>query len=151
MATMKNRPFNTLNIGDSCERKHQVSEQDLILFAKASGDANPIHLDEEYAATTQFKQRIAHGMFSGGLISAALASDLPGPGTVYLGQDLQFKRPVYIGDQLTVKLTISELDDKKPFVTLECLVINQDDKPVVTGTAKVMAPTEAMEVVAAEL
>ena len=151
MATMKNRPFNTLKIGDSCERSHLVSEQDLILFAKASGDANPIHLDEEYAATTQFKQRIAHGMFSGGLISAALASDLPGPGTVYLGQDLQFKRPVYIGDQLTVKLTVSELHASKPFVTLECLVTNQDDKPVVTGTAKVMAPTEAMEVDAAEL
>jgi len=151
MATLKNRPFNDIKIGEQCQRKHQVTEADLIMFAKASGDANPIHLDEEYAATTQFKQRIAHGMFSGGLISAALASDLPGPGTVYLGQDLQFKRPVHIGDTLTVQLTVSELHESKPFVTLECLVTNQDDKPVVTGTAKVMAPTEYMEVEAAEL
>ena len=71
MTTISNRPFNTINIGDFCERKHTVSEEDLVLFAKASGDMNPLHLDDEYAATTPFKQRIAHGMFTGGLISAA--------------------------------------------------------------------------------
>lgn len=151
MAILKNRPFNEIKIGEQCQRIHKVTEQDLESFAKASGDTNPIHLNEEYAATTQFKQRIAHGMFSGGLISALLASELPGPGTVYLGQDLQFKRPIYIGDTLTVQLTVSELHDKKPFVTLKCRVTNQDNKPVVTGTAKVMAPTEYMEVEAAKL
>jgi acyl dehydratase len=151
MALISNRPFKSIKIGDACERKHQVTEEDLFLFAKASGDLNPLHLDEEYAATTPFKQRIAHGMFTGGLISAALAMDLPGPGTIYLSQDLQFKRPVCIGDQLTVVLTAIEKHDEKPIVTLSCEVTNQDGKAVVIGTAKVMAPTQSMSVEAAEI
>jgi len=151
MTTISNRPFDTIKIGDFCDRKHTVSEDDLLLFARASGDLNPLHLDEEYAATTPFKQRIAHGMFTGGLISAALAMDLPGPGTIYLSQDLQFKRPVCIGDQLSVVLTAIEKHSEKPIVTLSCEVTNQDGKAVVIGTAKVMAPTKSMTVEAAEL
>lgn len=151
MAQINNRPFNTIKIGDFCDRKHRVTEEDLLLFARASGDLNPLHLDEEYAATTPFKQRIAHGMFTGGLISAALAMDLPGPGTIYLSQDLQFKRPVCIGDQLSVVLTAIEKHAEKPIVTLSCEVTNQDGKAVVVGTAKVMAPTQSMSVEAAEL
>jgi 3-hydroxybutyryl-CoA dehydratase len=151
MTTISNHPFDTIKIGDFCDRKHTVSEDDLLLFARASGDLNPLHLDEEYAATTPFKQRIAHGMFTGGLISAALAMDLPGPGTIYLSQDLQFKRPVCIGDQLSVVLTAIEKHSEKPIVTLSCEVTNQDGKAVVIGTAKVMAPTKSMTVEAAEL
>jgi acyl dehydratase len=151
MTTISNRPFDTIKIGDFCDRKHTVSEDDLLLFARASGDLNPLHLDEEYAATTPFKQRIAHGMFTGGLISAALAMDLPGPGTIYLSQDLQFKRPVCIGDQLSIVLTAIEKHSEKPIVTLSCEVTNQDGKAVVIGTAKVMAPTKSMTVEAAEL
>jgi acyl dehydratase len=146
-----NRPFDTINIGDFCERKHTVSEDDLLLFARASGDLNPLHLNAEYAATTPFKQRIAHGMFTGGLISAALAMDLPGPGTIYLSQDLQFKRPVCIGDQLSVILTAIEKHNEKPIVTLSCEVKNQDNKAVVVGTAVVMAPTKEMTIEAADL
>jgi 3-hydroxybutyryl-CoA dehydratase len=151
MTTISNRPFDTININDFCQRKHTVTEDDLLLFAKASGDLNPLHLDAEYAATTPFKQRIAHGMFTGGLISAALAMDLPGPGTIYLSQDLQFKRPVCIGDTLTVTLTVIEKHAEKPIVTLQCVVTNQDDKAVVIGTAKVMAPTISMTVEAGNL
>jgi len=151
MTIISNRPFDSINIGDFCDRKHTVSEEDLLLFARASGDLNPLHLDAEYAATTPFKQRIAHGMFTGGLISAALAMDLPGPGTIYLSQDLQFKRPVCIGDQLSVVLTAIEKHQEKPIVTLSCEVTNQDGKAVVTGTAKVMAPTKSMTVEAAEI
>ena len=151
MTQISNRPFNTIKIGDFCNRKHTVSEEDLLLFARASGDLNPLHLDAEYAATTPFKQRIAHGMFTGGLISAALAMDLPGPGTIYLSQDLQFKRPVCIGDQLTVILTAIEKHEEKPIVTLSCEVTNQDGKAVVLGTAKVMAPTKSMTVEAANI
>ena len=151
MTQISNRPFNTIKIGDFCNRKHTVSEEDLLLFARASGDLNPLHLDAEYAATTPFKQRIAHGMFTGGLISAALAMDLPGPGTIYLSQDLQFKRPVCIGDQLTVILTAIEKHEEKPIVTLSCEVTNQDGKAVVIGTAKVMAPTKSMTVEAANI
>jgi|TARA_B110001454_G_scaffold44764_1_gene43773 acyl dehydratase len=151
MTQISNRPFNTIEIGDFCKRTHQVTNEDLLLFARASGDLNPLHLDEEYAATTPFKQRIAHGMFTGGLISAALAMDLPGPGTIYLSQDLQFKRPVCIGDELTVILTATEKHAEKPIVILSCEVTNQDGKPVVIGTAKVMAPTTSMTVEAADL
>lgn len=151
MTTISNRPFDSINIDDFCKRQHRVTEDDLILFAKASGDLNPLHLDAEYAATTPFKQRIAHGMFTGGLISAALAMDLPGPGTIYLSQDLQFKRPVCIGDDLSIILTVSEKHDQKPIVTLSCEVINQDGKAVVIGTAKVMAPTKSMTVKAADI
>jgi len=151
MTQISNRPFNTIKIGDFCNRKHTVSEEDLLLFARASGDLNPLHLDTEYAATTPFKQRIAHGMFTGGLISAALAMDLPGPGTIYLSQDLQFKRPVCIGDELTVILTATEKHEEKPIVTLSCEVTNQDGKAVVVGTAKVMAPTKSMTVEAADI
>lgn len=151
MSQITNRPFDSINIGDFCNRKHTVTEEDLLLFARASGDLNPLHLDHEYAATTPFKQRIAHGMFTGGLISAALAMDLPGPGTIYLSQDLQFKRPVCIGDQLSVVLTAIEKHTEKPIVTLSCEVINQDGKAVVLGTAKVMAPTQSMTIEAADL
>jgi len=151
MTTISNRPFNTLKIDDSCKRKHTVTDDDLIMFAKASGDLNPLHLDDVYAATTAFKQRIAHGMFTGGLISAALAMDLPGPGTIYLSQDLQFKRPVCIGDELSIVLSVIEKHESKPIVTLHCEVTNQDDKAVVTGTAKVMAPTVSMTVQTVEL
>lgn len=150
MTQISNRTFDNINIGDHCTRTHQVNDQDLILFAKASGDMNPLHLDNEYAATTPFKQRIAHGMFTGGLISAALAMDLPGPGTIYLSQDLHFKRPVHINDQLLVTLTVSEKHHEKPIVTLNCEVTNQDNKVVVTGTAKVMAPTISMTINAAD-
>ncbi|CCK76265.1 MAG: MaoC family dehydratase N-terminal domain-containing protein [Oleispira antarctica] len=151
MTLISNRPFDTINIDDFCKRQHTVTEDDLLLFAKASGDLNPLHLDAEYAATTPFKQRIAHGMFTGGLISAALAMDLPGPGTIYLSQDLQFKRPVCIGDTLTVTLTAVEKHPEKPIVTLQCVVTNQDDKAVVIGTAKVMAPTVSMTVEACDI
>jgi acyl dehydratase len=151
MTLISNRPFNTINIDDFCKRQHTVTEDDLLLFAKASGDLNPLHLNAEYAATTPFKQRIAHGMFTGGLISAALAMDMPGPGTIYLSQDLQFKRPVCIGDTLTVTLTAIEKHPEKPIVTLKCVVTNQDDKAVVTGIAKVMAPTISMTVEASNI
>ncbi|MBE0483090.1 MAG: MaoC family dehydratase N-terminal domain-containing protein [Bacterioplanes sp.] len=146
MTTIQNRPFNDITIGDHCQRQHTVTEKDLVLFAAVSGDLNPVHLDAEYAATTPFKGQIAHGMFTGALISAALAMDLPGPGTVYLGQNLSFRKPVMIGDTLTVTLTVASKHDSKPIVTLTCEVTNQDDKVVATGEATVMAPTERLTV-----
>jgi len=146
MESITNRTFDEIQIGERCERSHTVTEKDLILFAAVSGDHNPVHLDAEYAASTPFKGQIAHGMFTGALISAALAMDLPGPGTVYLGQNLSFRKPVMIGDALTVELTVASKHDSKPVVTLNCVVSNQDDKVVATGEATVMAPTEKMTV-----
>lgn len=151
MERITNRTFDEIQIGDSCSRNHTVEEKDLILFAAVSGDHNPVHLDAEYAATTLFKGQIAHGMFTGALISAALAMDLPGPGTIYLGQNLSFRKPVMMGDELTVVLKVAGKHESKPIVTLECTVTNQKDKVVASGEATVMAPTEKVTLDAPEL
>jgi 3-hydroxybutyryl-CoA dehydratase len=146
METITNRTYDELAVGDSCERTHQINEQDLQLFAAVSGDHNPLHLDAEYAATTQFKGRIAHGMYSGALISAALAMELPGPGTIYMGQNIAFKRPIKIGDTITVKLTVKEKLEKKGMLVIDTTLTNQDGKAVVTGEATVIAPSEKMTI-----
>ena len=145
MATMESMTYDELEVGTQASFTKQLTDDDIIMFATTSGDVNPVHLDDEYAKTTMFKGRIAHGMWSAGLISATLATVMPGPGTVYLGQNLSFRLPVKIGDTLTVTLTIKEkLDDKKNLV-IDCKVVNQDDKLVVTGDAKVMPPREKMQ------
>ena len=118
--------------------------QDVQIFAAASGDVNPVHLNPDYASTTQFKACIAHGMLSGAVVSAAIAMELPGPGTIYLSQTLRFRQPVFLNDTITVKLQVIDKKDKHGFVSLNCEVFNQDGKLVVTGTAEVMAPKEKL-------
>ncbi|MBR6026071.1 MAG: MaoC family dehydratase N-terminal domain-containing protein [Neisseriaceae bacterium] len=142
---VENIPYDELVVGQRTELVHTTTEEDVKLFAAASGDTNPAHLDAEYAATTQFKQVIVHGMFSAGLISTAIGTQLPGIGTIYLGQDLQFRRPVYIGDTLTVSISVLEKNDDKKWVTLETLVTNQKGEKVVTGKANVMPPTQKVQ------
>lgn len=151
MSTLENRPYDTLKIGDQATFEKTLTERELALFAAVSGDMNPLHLNDDFAKTTQFGGRIAHGMWSGSLISAALAMKLPGPGTIYLGQEVKFSRPVRLNDTLTVTLTVKELRDDKKIVTLDTTVTNQDGKKVVTGTATVMAPTEKVTLEAPEL
>ena len=151
MATMNSIPYEQLNIGDRARYHKTLTEQDVLLFAHTSGDRNPVHLDEAYARTTPFKGRIAHGMWSASLISAALATVLPGPGSIYLGQTLRFLRPVRIGDRLTVELEVTGKQDEKRRVTLACRVLNQDGKVVVEGEAEVIPPPKAAEVDAPEL
>ncbi len=141
MEALENITYDELNIGDSASYTRTLTEEELILFAAVSGDVNPVHLDKEYASKTLFKERIAHGMWSGALISAALATVIPGPGTVYLEQSLNFKRPVKLEDTLTIKLTVLHKEERNRIV-FECEVINQEGKVVVTGEAKVIAPTE---------
>lgn len=141
MSTLENRPYNTLSLGDSATFEKTLTEKELVLFAAVSGDVNPVHLDADFAKTTMFGEQIAHGMWSGSLISAALATTLPGPGTIYMSQDLSFRRPVKLGDTLTVQLTVKEKKEKN-VVILDCLVTNQKDEKVVLGTATVIAPTE---------
>ncbi|WP_027847534.1 MaoC/PaaZ C-terminal domain-containing protein [Marinospirillum minutulum] len=141
MSTLENRPYDTLSLGDSAIFEKTLTEKELVLFAAVSGDVNPVHLDADFAKTTMFGEQIAHGMWSGSLISAALATTLPGPGTIYMGQDLSFRRPVKLGDTLTVQLTVKEKKEKN-VVILDCLVTNQKDEKVVLGTATVIAPTE---------
>lgn len=144
METISNFTFDELEIGQMAYYKKSVSEQDILLFAALSGDTNPVHLDAEYAAGTQFGERIAHGMLTGALVSAAIALELPGPGTVYLGQDIKFRLPVKIGDQLTVKLEILEKKATRKQVSIGCTVVNQNDKRVATGTATALAPTQKL-------
>lgn len=115
------------------------------LFAAVSGDNNPVHLDAAFAAETLFKERIAHGMFSGALISAAIACELPGPGTIYLGQQLRFTRPVKLGDTLSVELEVLEKLPKGR-VRLATRVFNQNAEQVVDGEAEVLAPRAAQTV-----
>jgi 3-hydroxybutyryl-CoA dehydratase len=151
METITNLTFDELSVGDSHSKKHTIDDQDLLLFATVSGDHNPVHLNEEYAATTRFKQRIAHGMYTGALISAVLGMEFPGPGSIYMGQTLDFKRPVMIGDEITVTLTVKEKIDKGQKVLLTCELTNQKNKVVVTGEATVIAPSEKVSVNMADL
>ena len=126
-----------LSVGLSAERSHTVTEADIAAFAVVSGDDNPLHLDEAYAAATPFKGRIAHGMLAAGYLSAVLGTQLPGPGSVYLTQSLRFRRPVRIGDVVTARVKVIAIDTDKARVTLEtvCLVA---DKTVIDGEAVVM-------------
>ena len=151
MSAITNKPLSEISIGSKATYTKTCTENDVILFAKVSGDINPVHLDENFAKTTQFGQCIAHGMYTGALVSAALAVELPGPGTIYLGQEIKFKAPVFIGDTITVTLEVEAIREDKAIVTLKCTCSNQHDKIVAAGTATVIAPTEKMEVQAPNL
>jgi 3-hydroxybutyryl-CoA dehydratase len=113
--------------GDKASRTTVITDEMIRAFAALTGDTNPVHLDDSYAAGTRFGRRIAHGMIAAGLISAALANDLPGPGTVYLSQTLQFKAPVYPGDTITTTVEVKNVRPDKPIVTLITACKNQND------------------------
>ena len=127
-----------LQPGDKASRTTPITDEMIRLFADLTGDTNPVHLDDTYAAGTRFGRRIAHGMIAAGLISAALANDLPGPGTVYLSQTLQFKAPVYPGDTLTTTVEVKNVRPDKPIVTLITVCLNQHEKVVLEGEAVVL-------------
>lgn len=139
--TLENLTYDELNAGDTATFTRSLTEDELVLFATVSGDVNPVHLDPEFAANSMYGERVAHGMWSASLISAALATVMPGPGTVYLDQSLSFKRPVKLDDTLTVNLTVLRKEPKNR-VVIQCTVTNQNNRKVVTGEAKVIAPTE---------
>lgn len=128
-----------LEVGQSASMRKTVTEADVVLFAGVTGDFNPAHIDEEYAQESMFKGRIAHGMMSAGFISAVLAMKLPGPGTIYLGQTLQFKAPVRIGDTVTATVTVTEINVEKKIVKLDT-VCTVAGKPVVKGDCTMMKP-----------
>ena len=134
------RTIDTINIGDSASVSKTVTETDVYLFAGITGDLNPAHTNEVAASKTMFGGRIAHGMLSAGFISAVLGMQLPGPGTIYLGQELKFTKPVRIGDTVTATCTVVEKDDAKNRLKLETICTNQDGDIVVKGMATVMPP-----------
>lgn len=132
--------INEMKIGDNAAVSKTVTETDVYLFAGISGDLNPAHTDEIAASKTMFKTRIAHGMLGASFISAAIGMQLPGPGTIYVGQDLKFTAPVHIGDTVTARVTVSELNVEKNRAVLETVVTNQDGTVVIKGQATVMPP-----------
>jgi phosphotransacetylase/acyl dehydratase len=145
MDYVENRTFDEIRVGDSASLVRTLSKEDIDLFAVMSGDVNPAHVDEEYARSDQFHKIIAHGMWGGALISTLLGTKLPGPGTIYLGQTLTFKRPVAVGDQVTVSVTAAAKDPERHRVTFDCRCTNQKGEVVITGRAEVLAPTEKVK------
>ena len=139
---IENRTFEEINVGDAAVLERTLTEQDITLFAVMSGDINPAHVDPEYAMSSRFREVIGHGMWSGALISTVLGTDFPGPGTIYLGQSLRFRRPVKVGDTITIKVTAKEKDATKGKVVLDTECVNQDGEIVVSGSAEVIAPKE---------
>ncbi|MDX1693711.1 MAG: MaoC/PaaZ C-terminal domain-containing protein [Ketobacteraceae bacterium] len=151
MDYLENIPFDELKVGDTTTISRTVSEEDVQLFAYLSGDINPLHLDEDYARTTPFGTRIAHGMFSALLVTTAVATRLPGPGTVYRGQEMKFQRPVKIGDTITAVLTIAEKKKRGNLIKIDCEMKNQRGEVVFTGVSTAIAPTEKLRIKAAQL
>ena len=143
--TLRNHLYDDLQVGQQDSMQRTLRAEDIQLFALASGDFNPAHLDPDYAAKTPFKAVIAHGMWGGALISAVLGTRFPGPGTIYLSQSLRFSAPVYIGDTITVTLTVKEKHDAKRRVTMDCQCTNQDGQVVISGEALVIPPAQPME------
>jgi 3-hydroxybutyryl-CoA dehydratase len=128
-----------VKVGDTALFEKTVSEEDIVAFARATGDEQPLHLDDSYAAKTRFKRRVAHGMLSAGLISAALGTKLaPHATVVYLSQSLRFLRPVFPGDTVTAKLEVTSVDPERRFVTCSTECVNQDGESVLTGEARVL-------------
>lgn len=130
--------FEDLRPGLEASRSKTVTEQDIVTFAELSGDRNPVHLDPAYAATTIFKERIAHGMLSAAVLSAVFGMDLPGPGAIYISQTLNFKAPVKIGDTVTATVKVAELLPKNR-ARFSC-VCTVDGKTVLDGEAVLMVP-----------
>ena len=130
--------FKEIQIGQKAEYTRIITEEDINLFAKVSGDENPVHMDEEFAKTTMFKGRIAHGILSVAFISTTLASRLPGPGTIYLKQEVTFLKPVRIGDTITAIVEVLRKDKEKNYVTLKTICKNQKEDIVVNGQAVVL-------------
>jgi 3-hydroxybutyryl-CoA dehydratase len=129
--------YSDIKIGDDASLSRTITEAHIVQYAGLSGDFNPVHVDAEYAKKSMFGERVAHGMLMAGLISAVLGNQLPGPNSIYLGQDLKFTAPVKIGDTVTVTATVTEKRDDKRILKLSTTVTNQRGETVVDGNAVV--------------
>jgi phosphate acetyltransferase len=141
---LENHPYDDIVVGQAARMVRTLTVADIQAFAAVSGDTNPAHLDPEYANATLFHGVIGHGMWGGSLISTVLGTVFPGPGTIYLEQNLRFSRPVRVGDTLNVTVTCTAKHDDKKTVELDCSLVNQKGERVLSGVAKVMAPTEKL-------
>ena len=141
MQNIENKTYDEIAVGDHAELTRRLKPQDIELFAVMSGDVNPAHVDADYARTDMFHGIIAHGMWGGALISAVLGTELPGPGTIFLDQSLKFEAPVGLGDTVTVRVVVTEKQEKGRLL-LACTCLNQHGKMVIEGVAHVIAPRE---------
>ncbi|MGE0423435.1 MAG: bifunctional enoyl-CoA hydratase/phosphate acetyltransferase [Reyranellaceae bacterium] len=142
MERIENRTFDELQVGDTASIVRTLSNRDIELFAVMSGDINPAHVDPEFAKSDLFHEVVAHGMWGGALFSAVLGTELPGPGTIYLGQTLRFKRPVKLGDTVTVSVSVAQKHPENHRITLDCVASNQRGETVIDGVAEIIAPTQ---------
>jgi phosphate acetyltransferase len=142
MERIENRTFDELALGDSASLVRTLTYKDVEVFAIMSGDINPAHVDADFAKSDMFHRIVAHGMWSGALISTVLGTQLPGPGTIYLDQSLHFRRPVGLGDTITVTVKVTRKIDESHRIILDCCATNQHGDQVITGAAEVIAPTE---------
>ena len=138
-AAMNGLYLEDLKVGMSAMFGKTVTEADIVAYAGVSGDTNPIHLHDGFARSTRFGQRIAHGMLSAGFISAVIGTRLPGPGSVYISQTMNFMAPVLIGETITAVATITAIDEKRRRVTLKTQCLN-GDKVVIDGEAQILVP-----------
>ena len=141
-AFIENRTFDEIAVGDSASLDRTLAQRDIELFAAMSGDVNPAHMDPAYAQTDIFHRVIAHGMWGGALVSTVLGTELPGPGTIYLSQDLHFRAPVDLGDTITVTVTARAKNPARHRIVFDCRCSNQHGVDVILGTAEVQAPIE---------
>jgi 3-hydroxybutyryl-CoA dehydratase len=132
---MSELAYEYIKIGDEASLARTITEAHIVNFAGITGDMNPLHVDAEYAAHSMFKERIAHGMLVAGLISAVLGTQLPGPNSIYLGQDLKFVAPVMIGDTIKVVVTVTDKRDEKRIIKLRTIACNQRGEMVIDGNA----------------
>ncbi len=139
---MKGITISEMKLGDSASFTKTVSEHDVYTYAGVSGDFNPAHVNEVEAQKGMFGKRIAHGMLSAGFISTVLGTQLPGPGTIYMGQELRFTKPVFFGDTITATVTVAELIPEKNRAILDTVCTNQHGEVVIKGKATVMPPKD---------
>ena len=139
---MKGITISEMKLGDSASFTKTVSEHDVYTYAGVSGDFNPAHVNEVEAQKGMFGKRIAHGMLSACFISTVLGTQLPGPGTIYMGQELRFTKPVFFGDTITATVTVAELIPEKNRAILDTVCTNQNGEVVIKGKATVMPPKD---------
>jgi len=137
----KGMSVDQFKVGQTYESKTTVTEEMIKHFAEATGDFNPLHLDPEFAEKTIFKQRVAHGMLTAGIMSGVFGTQFPGLGTIYVTQELKFLKPVFIGDEITVRFEVLEVMTDRNRLKVDTTCFNQTGKKVLTGTAEVMPPT----------
>jgi len=140
---MIGKTIDELHIGDTAEFTKTISESDIYLYAGVTGDFNPAHINEPYAKNTFFKTRIAHGMLLAGFISGVIGMKLPGPGSIYIRQELKFLAPAHIGDTITARVEVTQMQSEKNRITLRTICTNQENTLVMDGEAMISPPKKA--------